>query len=427
MVENFASENEENCSADIEKIIFSKDGKQDSPCLSRNLASNDHNTIQYDESHHANESSTRKVSSEDENSNISEYVPSEYAESDNGSLFSDEDEPADATQSAVNSSCESSAYSLQASFNVPGNSACNDREQMSELSHGPKGGQKKNFCFYCKTVQSKIARHLINKHSDKEEVKKFIHLPKKNLERLQIITQIRKKGNFLYNVNEQWNNGKLIPVRRPNQNEKRTGQNFVSCSKCRGFYAKNNIRHHYCQCAKKKDNARNVLVEARKITGRIHEKASLVLRQDVFPTLRDDDIVRIIRYDKLIILYGNKLCKKLPLHHQHDEIRTHLRRLGRLLQAIRKIDPNITDMESVFDPKYYNVVVEAVNVLAELDPKTQLYKVPSVAAALGTTLKKLGQVLESECIRDHNAEKKVHEGFSKAASGRLYIQRQQRS
>ena len=278
---------------------------------------------------------------------------------------------------------------------------------MSELSHGEKGGQKKNFCFHCKKVQSKIARHLESKHSEKEEVKKFLSLPKKNIERQKIIAGIRKKGNFLFNVNEQLNGGKLIPVRRPNQKEKRPGQNFVPCSKCRGFYARNNIRHHYPRCSKKKqNNARNVLIEARKITGRIHECAPLILRRKFFPVLRDDNITRIIKYDKLVILFGNQLCKKLRHAHQYDEIRAHLRRLGRYLEAIRQTDPTITDLASTFDPKYYNEAIDAVNVIAELDPNTQQYKKPSVAAALGSALKKLGLIMESECIKDHNAEQK---------------------
>lgn len=42
----------------------------------------------------------------------------------------------------------------------------------------PKGLQKKNFCYYCKKFQSKIARHLENVHKLEPEVKKFSLLPK---------------------------------------------------------------------------------------------------------------------------------------------------------------------------------------------------------------------------------------------------------
>jgi len=42
----------------------------------------------------------------------------------------------------------------------------------------PKGAQKKNFCYFCKKFQSKIARHLETVHRNEEEVQKFSLLPK---------------------------------------------------------------------------------------------------------------------------------------------------------------------------------------------------------------------------------------------------------
>lgn len=41
----------------------------------------------------------------------------------------------------------------------------------------PKGLQKKNFCYYCKKFQSKIARHLETVHKMEPEVNKFLLLP----------------------------------------------------------------------------------------------------------------------------------------------------------------------------------------------------------------------------------------------------------
>jgi len=46
------------------------------------------------------------------------------------------------------------------------------------------------------------------------------------------------------------------------------------------------------------------------ITNWIHESACKVFRKRVFPTMRDDSILRVIRYDELAIDYGNKLCEK---------------------------------------------------------------------------------------------------------------------
>lgn len=70
--------------------------------------------------------------------------------------------------------------------------------------------------------------------------------------------------------------------------------------------------------------------------GRIHECANETVRKIVFPILREDDVTRCIRYDKLLIIYTNKLCIKYSHQHQHDMIRARLRLLGRFLMAVKE-------------------------------------------------------------------------------------------
>lgn len=92
-----------------------------------------------------------------------------------------------------------------------------------------------------------------------------------------------------------------------------------------------------------------------------HEVANKILRTIVFLVLREDEVTRAIRYDQLIILYGNKLCLKYGLQHQHDMIRSRLRLLGHYLIAFRIKDEKITDLASLYDPKFYDVAIAAVN------------------------------------------------------------------
>lgn len=117
----------------------------------------------------------------------------------------------------------------QFKFNVPGNTACDESELTAELSNGPKGDKKKNFCLFCNTLQSKISRHLENKHQDENRVKDFLNLPKRSTERLNKIANIRKEGNFIFNTTKEYNHGRMITVRRPTQKEKQNGMNFVNC------------------------------------------------------------------------------------------------------------------------------------------------------------------------------------------------------
>jgi hypothetical protein len=79
---------------------------------------------------------------------------------------------------------------------------------------------KKNFCVFCHTLQSKIVRHLENKHCEKDQIKDFLSLPKGFAERLRKIANIRKEGNFIFNATKEYNHGRLIPVKRPTQKTK---------------------------------------------------------------------------------------------------------------------------------------------------------------------------------------------------------------
>jgi len=91
------------------------------------------------------------------------------------------------------------------------------------------------------------------------------------------------------------------------------------------FFTKNNIRHHFKLCAQNTENRqRNIKILGRTVACRIHSSACTILRRLVFPVMREDSITQLIRYDELIIAYGNKMCMKYRLQHQHDMIRARL-------------------------------------------------------------------------------------------------------
>lgn len=132
-------------------------------------------------------------------------------------------------------------------FNIPGKSAVDDTMVASNVAKGPK----QNFCFYCKTMQSQLPRHLIRKHLNKPRVEEFANLPIKSPERQLLISKIRKEGNFLL-LSKDYTTGKIIPVRRPAEADKCGGKRFTTCPSCKVLYTRNNIRHHFPKCAGKK-------------------------------------------------------------------------------------------------------------------------------------------------------------------------------
>ncbi|XP_024875117.1 uncharacterized protein LOC112456658, partial [Temnothorax curvispinosus] len=189
---------------------------------------------------------------------------------------------------------------------------------------------------------------------------------------------------------------------------KKQAINFIPCAKCRGHFFKNNIRHHFKSCAQNRENhQRNIKVLGRTVACRIHYTASTSLRRLVFPVMREDSITQLIRYDELLIAYGNKMCLKYRLQHQHDMIRSRLRLLRRFLAAMKETDNTIIDFKSIYDPRRYDLCVKAVNNLAQFDETIGTYKVPSIASSLGTLIKQVGQILRSMYIKRQESDNQV--------------------
>lgn len=107
-------------------------------------------------------------------------------------------------------SSENTSSGLVISMSLFGKSARDDTE-MFVTSVG--AGNKKHFCMYCNTFQSKIAHHLERVHANELEVQKCVHMPKGNPERKEISETIRKRGDFYFNTDCARNDGELLVER----------------------------------------------------------------------------------------------------------------------------------------------------------------------------------------------------------------------
>lgn len=151
-------------------------------------------------------------------------------------------------------------------------------------------------------------------------------------ERKKLIEEIREKSNFVYDTNKGYNTGQLIVSRRPHKTFNRTVKDFKVCPTCKGFLSKTSIRRHYKKCdVNIIAGDKTLLVKSRIVHGQIHKKANITLKNKIFPSLRSDEVSDIIRFDELIIIYGNKMSEKYRSSHLHKMIRSKLRLIGRLL------------------------------------------------------------------------------------------------
>ena len=67
-------------------------------------------------------------------------------------------------------------------------------------SDGKRRWDKKHYCVFCQRPQVKIARHLLRKHTDQEEVSAASMLPTGSKQRHLLLEHLRCRGNYLHNI-----------------------------------------------------------------------------------------------------------------------------------------------------------------------------------------------------------------------------------
>lgn len=265
---------------------------------------------------------------------------------------------------------------------------------------------KRHFCMFCRTLQTKFARHLLNKHKMEAAVKEFSSLEVKSTIRAKLINAIRTQGDLMFNTNREYNkNNSLIVVRRPALKRERSASHFKPCGKCGGMYSSLSLSHHYRRCEPNRaKGSKDVLINSRKRCTLI-TTACAVLKKEILPVLRDDNVTKTILADNLIIAFGNRLCQKYRSPHLHKMIRARLRCVAKLFLTIKADRPDINKFETCFDPEFYDCIINAINKMCQLNEETGRYKSAATAFAVGTYLKKISFYLISEYIKKKDRER----------------------
>lgn len=306
----------------------------------------------------------------------------------------------------ANLSTNSSIHILSHSFNTEGRSAPDDDKMFVKNS---ESGLKRDYCPYCFTEQAKLSRHVARKHKLEIDVAELLSFDRGAEERKKIMTKIRKQGYFAFNSNPDLNTGEKKVMRRPNARFEKEATDYALCPSCFAEYSKKTLHKHRRRCLNRKNKSkrRDGMVKSKEAAGRIHHVANNVLRKKVFPTMREDEVVKAIRYDELVIRFANHLCKRYKDPHYYDLIRQKTRQLGRFLIEARKENPNIHDMFSVFSPKNYDSVISVVQTVTGLNESQTGLEKPSLASSLGTLLKSVGLLCVPICIKRENKQQQT--------------------
>lgn len=273
-------------------------------------------------------------------------------------------------------------------------------------------------CKYCgKLLKGKIARHLSTVHKNEKEIKALNLIPKVRREkgkklnesaraRLKIITKERNCGNFKYNMKASTSEVAITARRTGVKRPLKTLNDFRACPKCKGFFAKFSIYKHIPQCLGISLNGTHPVQFLHTIAvGDIHEKANLQLRKVAGKLRQNDAETIVIKYDPLIIAYGNLQASKFQTSQHHgSQIRAELRLLARLVLQLRELDPNFTELSSLYDPTKFEVFIKAVNILGKFDEVHLVMKSPATARDVGRLVKIVKKIWVLECSENNNLE-----------------------
>lgn len=186
--------------------------------------------------------------------------------------------------------------------------------------------------------------------------------------------------------------------RRQNKKSNKKPWHTTVCAKCKGRFCLRSLRTHWKKCTKYSLKGERVVIElGRAVEGRLHTDASDDL-VDMFAKIRENESVRLIRFDWLAVCYGNDLCLNYTPHYQHGYICAKLRATAKLLNESKSLSKEITDLSSLFRFNNFNIIIEAILNIAKFDRRTKLFGSPTTALTTVTLVNTIGDLLEDETM-----------------------------
>nr|CAI5861227.1 unnamed protein product [Callosobruchus analis] len=232
-----------------------------------------------------------------------------------------------------------------------------------------KGNKSKDFCIYCESYVLNFARHLERNHGFEIDVQKIISLPPKSKERKEMLSILRKKGNYLNSSNAK------KPVRVAT-----TGKDYLPCSSCFGLYSSKQLWRHRKHCCKTSRRDHKAAAQNMLFT---HVDAEPRLKKK----MRPDEISLQAKKDYLICAFATRYITTHREKHLVIVASRKMRELAKLLIKLKKHDPTITNLLKELKPKYFDAIVAATKVIAKYNLESGRFDSPTLALNMGTTLK----------------------------------------
>lgn len=246
---------------------------------------------------------------------------------------------------------------------------------------------KRNYCIYCDKDVTHFVRHIFTWHSSETTVQRILSLPPKSRDRRNIISALRKKGNFI------WNRGteSLRPVKRIRANVQSSIEEFLPCSHCYGFYKKKSLYRHIKKCPENSDtHNRRQKSQSDGHTLLVSDlmKHDQLLTKELFPHMRADKINLMAKKDTLICQYAYSYMKGRKSKGNLDVVRQNVRKLSKLLDFIKQEKPEVQQLIDVLKPIHFSLLLRGVKHIAKYNAEMDIFESPTLAINFGTLLKK---------------------------------------
>nr|XP_015830341.2 uncharacterized protein LOC107395459 [Nothobranchius furzeri] len=319
-------------------------------------------------------------------------------------------------------------------------------------SGGKRRWDKKHYCVFCRRPQVKIARHLLRKHCDEQEVMEASVLPTGSKQRHLLLERLRCRGNYMHNIEViRQGSGEIVPWRQPSEDV--DARNYLPCPLCLGFFLRADLWKHQASCRKKlaadlsrgpfldlltqqvktssgeptcdsaeqaptdpvrlsthqplssgsdvDQNQNSAVTPPRKRT-RVQAAASRLLPissgasescSEILHRMNQDTVSHQVKSDWLICKYGNKLMGNQDGGlRRYDYFSQKLRELGRLLLAAKSLDSDIQTLQDLLAPGHLSLVLSAAR-------KASGYRWSRPPLSIKTTLKTICEVAIEQSLQ----------------------------
>lgn len=278
---------------------------------------------------------------------------------------------------------------------------------------------------------SKFSEHLQKKHADKPEgialnaiTGSSVH---KRLKKMEITDPLRKLWNSQYNKKQP--SELAIPVKRPHGSKP---VNSITCEHCSGYYRRDKLSVHLRHCAAyakakmdktnsqkrtsqmatKEQSAKQPIAAIKQHSiPNLPEKSLLKVTpefvQEVLKGMNIDDISREAVDDATLMKFGSDFHLSRRETASKSYIIRVIRDLAKIKILMKKRNKCIETFEDCFNPKHFDILIDAALEMAGYDRTTGLTKTPSVAYRLSPYLRESAEMIRTDRLSSYYRDGKT--------------------